>query len=91
MVARLASFRLPANPAKSLTPRPPNVRNGPNLEVTPNPTVCVEFENGVQLVPHATNPCKWTFSFQSVIGYGRVQELTADAERIAGLTQIMRH
>ena len=35
-VARLASFRLPANPVKSLTLRPPNVRKGPNLEVTPS-------------------------------------------------------
>ncbi len=35
VVARLASFRLPANPAKSLTPRPPNVHKCPNLEVTP--------------------------------------------------------
>ena len=42
-------------------------------------------------VPHATSPRKWTFAFQSVIGYGPAHELTADAERIAGLNQIMRH
>ena len=59
--------------------------------LTANPTVCVEFEHDVRLVPHDTSPCKWTFSFQSVIGYGRVHELTDAASKAAGLNQIMRH
>ena len=67
-------------------------REGRKIEfLTANPTVCIEFEHDVRLVPHDTSPCKWTFSFQSVIGYGRVQELTDAADKAAGLNQIMRH
>lgn len=67
-------------------------REGRKIEfLTANPNVCVEFEHDVRLVPHDTSPCKWTFSFQSVIGYGRVQELTDPANKVAGLNQIMRH
>jgi nitroimidazol reductase NimA-like FMN-containing flavoprotein (pyridoxamine 5'-phosphate oxidase superfamily) len=56
-----------------------------------NNRVCFEFEHDVQLVRHDSNPCKWTFSFQSVIGYGSVWELTDAAEKIEGLNHIMRH
>jgi hypothetical protein len=56
-----------------------------------NNRVCVEFEHGVQLVRHESSPCKWTFSFQSVIGYGTVWELTDAAEKLDGLNHIMRH
>ena len=56
-----------------------------------NDRVCLEFEHGVQLIRNDNNPCKWTFSFQSVIGYGRVRELTELPERTAGLNQIMKH
>ena len=59
--------------------------------LTANPRVCVEFEHGVQLLRHDSNPCKWSFSFQSVIGYGTVRELTELPEKTAGLLQIMRH
>jgi nitroimidazol reductase NimA-like FMN-containing flavoprotein (pyridoxamine 5'-phosphate oxidase superfamily) len=53
--------------------------------------VCFEFEHGVKLVPHAEDPCKWTFSFQSVIGYGRIQELVSAREKTEGLNQVMGH
>jgi len=56
-----------------------------------NNRVCFEVEHGVQVVRHDSNPCKWTFSFQSVIGYGTVLELTEPSEKIAGLNHIMRH
>ena len=59
--------------------------------MTANNRVCFEFEHGVQLIRHDSNPCKWTFSFQSVIGYGTVRELTELAERTAGLNQVMQH
>ncbi len=55
-----------------------------------NDRVCVEFERGVQVLPN-DNPCEWTFSFQSVIGYGSVQELTEPNDKVSGLNQIMRH
>jgi uncharacterized protein len=55
-----------------------------------NNRVCVEFERGVRVIPH-DNPCEWTFSFQSVIGYGAVHELTEPADKVLGLNHIMRH
>jgi len=59
--------------------------------LTANPQVCFEFEHGVEVVRHDSNPCQWTFSFQSVIGYGTVVELMTTAEKIEGVNHIMRH
>ena len=59
--------------------------------MTANDRVCFEFEHGVQLIQHDNNPCKWSFSFQSVIGYGTVRELTELPEKTAGLNQMMKH
>jgi nitroimidazol reductase NimA-like FMN-containing flavoprotein (pyridoxamine 5'-phosphate oxidase superfamily) len=56
-----------------------------------NNHVCFEFEHGVELLRHDSNPCKWSFSFQSIIGYGTVWELTDPADKIEGLNHIMRH
>ena len=56
-----------------------------------NDQICFEFEHGVQLIRNESNPCKWTFSFQSVIGYGTVRELTDLPEKAAGLNQMMTH
>jgi len=55
-----------------------------------NPRVCFEFEHQVRLKPHESAPCNWSFSFQSVIGYGTIRELTAPLEIIEGLNLIMR-
>ncbi len=54
-----------------------------------NNRVCFEFETGVRIVPHDTKPCKWSFSFQSVIGLGTAGELLSAEEKIHGLTWIM--
>ena len=59
--------------------------------LTANPRVCFEFEHGVELIRHDSDPCKWTVSFQSVIGYGIVGELATPAEKAEGLNHIMRH
>jgi nitroimidazol reductase NimA-like FMN-containing flavoprotein (pyridoxamine 5'-phosphate oxidase superfamily) len=59
--------------------------------MTANDRVCFEFEHGVQLIQHDINPCKWSFSFQSVIGYGTVQELTELSEKRDGLNHLMKH
>ena len=56
-----------------------------------NDQICFEFEHGVQLIRNESNPCKWTFSFQSVIGYGTVRELTDLPEKTAGLNHLMKH
>jgi nitroimidazol reductase NimA-like FMN-containing flavoprotein (pyridoxamine 5'-phosphate oxidase superfamily) len=57
--------------------------------IAANSSVCFEFEHGVQVLPDGSSPCKWSFSFQSVIGYGNVHELTAPAAKAEGLHRIM--
>lgn len=54
-----------------------------------NKNVCFEFESGVRVVSNETKPCNWSFSFQSVIGFGKVAELSAPEDKIKGLTYIM--
>ena len=67
-------------------------REGSKLEfIAANDLVCVEFEHGVELKTSDSSPCRWTFSFQSVIGYGRVRELTGHDAKVAGLDRIMAH
>jgi nitroimidazol reductase NimA-like FMN-containing flavoprotein (pyridoxamine 5'-phosphate oxidase superfamily) len=54
-----------------------------------NDRVCFEFERNVRLERDPEIACKWTFAFESVIGYGTVSELTDPAEKARGLDQIM--
>ena len=56
-----------------------------------NPSVCFEFEGDISLVTDSNDPCKWTFLYQSVIGFGVIRELTVKEEKIYGLNQIMLH
>jgi len=51
--------------------------------------VCFEFEHKLQLAPDQKDPCKWTFSFQTVIGYGKIHELMEKDQKINGLSHIM--
>ena len=55
-----------------------------------NNRVCFEFEHGVKLMPDDDTPCEWSFSFQSVIGYGRISEMLTDEEKINGLNYIIQ-
>jgi uncharacterized protein len=55
-----------------------------------NPRVCFEFEHDVRLVSHESDPCNWTFSYQSVIGSGTVRELVDQTEKGEGLLEVMR-
>lgn len=59
--------------------------------MTANPRACVQFERNVRLVTDDEDACAWTFSFESVIGFGTVVESTDADGRIRGLNQIMRH
>jgi nitroimidazol reductase NimA-like FMN-containing flavoprotein (pyridoxamine 5'-phosphate oxidase superfamily) len=56
----------------------------------PGARVCFELEREVVLRPHPTDPCEWTFSFQSVIGYGTLAELEGETEKQDALVKIMR-
>jgi len=59
--------------------------------INSNPRVCVEFERNVRLVTDESDPCRWSFSFESVIGYGAAVELRDQEEKAHGLNQIMLH
>ena len=54
-----------------------------------NNRVCFEFERNVRLQTHPETACKWTFAFESVIGYGTVSELIGPVEKSRGLDQVM--
>ena len=56
-----------------------------------NPNVCFEFERNVRIVPHADSACKWGAVFESVIGFGTIQEVTENEDKQYGLQCIMRH
>jgi nitroimidazol reductase NimA-like FMN-containing flavoprotein (pyridoxamine 5'-phosphate oxidase superfamily) len=54
-----------------------------------NPRVCFELERNVRLEGGGNDPCDWTFSYESVIGYGTLGELVETEDRIFGLNRIM--
>lgn len=54
-----------------------------------NDRVCFEFETDTKIVTHETIGCKWTTSFKSVIGYGKMKRITDDLGAIHALNQIM--
>lgn len=56
-----------------------------------NSRVCFELENNVSLQTDDRDACKWTFEFESVIGYGSISELETAEDRARGLNQIMLH
>jgi nitroimidazol reductase NimA-like FMN-containing flavoprotein (pyridoxamine 5'-phosphate oxidase superfamily) len=65
---------------------------GRKLEfIEANNRVCFEFEANVELRADEGDACKWTFEFESVIGYGTISELKSAGEKARGLNQIMRH
>jgi uncharacterized protein len=66
-------------------------RTGLKLDfIAANPGVCFEFEQGVTLVPHPSDPCAWSFSYRCVVGNGTVRELIETAGKHDGLLQVMR-
>jgi len=59
--------------------------------IAANNQVCFEFEHDIKVVPNDNVPCKWTFSFYSVIGFGIIEELTEIHLKSNAFNQIMRH
>jgi len=55
-----------------------------------NPQVCFEFERNVELRRDPESACKWSFDFESVIGYGTLGELVEPAQQEHALNEIMR-
>ncbi len=59
--------------------------------ITANPRVCFVMERNVRLVAGESGPCKWTFKYESVIGYGKIEELIDLNDKNMGLSEIVRH
>jgi nitroimidazol reductase NimA-like FMN-containing flavoprotein (pyridoxamine 5'-phosphate oxidase superfamily) len=59
--------------------------------IAANDRVCFELEHEVRLIPNDADPCRWSFSFFSVIGFGRIEEITDRRGKVDALNQIMKH
>ncbi len=67
-------------------------KSGRKIEfIETNNRVCFELEDNVSLHVDEGDACKWTFEFESVIGYGTVTELETAQDKARGLNQIMFH
>ena len=55
-----------------------------------NNRVCFEVDTDVQLVP-ADDPCKFTVTYHSVIGFGKAVLLDNRKEKVRALNAIMEH
>jgi len=67
-------------------------KSGRKIEfIEANSRVCFELEDNVSLQADDGDACKWTFAFESVIGYGTITELETAEDRARGLNQIMLH
>lgn len=49
------------------------------------------MECSTGLVARTPEPCDWSFSFESIIGFGQARELERPEEKKEGLMQIIRH
>ena len=67
-------------------------KHGRKIEMmNANPRACVQFEREVELVTDDDDACAWTFTFESVIGFGSIVELEDETSKTRGLNQIMKH
>jgi nitroimidazol reductase NimA-like FMN-containing flavoprotein (pyridoxamine 5'-phosphate oxidase superfamily) len=55
-----------------------------------NPQVCFEFERHVEIRRDLQIACKWSFDFESVIGFGTIAELLSPEDKKFALNEIMR-
>ena len=56
-----------------------------------NNLVCFEFDVDVKTIEDKAIPCKWTSAYKSVIGYGKMIELTEFDDQENAINQIMLH
>jgi nitroimidazol reductase NimA-like FMN-containing flavoprotein (pyridoxamine 5'-phosphate oxidase superfamily) len=55
-----------------------------------NNHVCFAMDTGHEIV-EGKNGCDWGAKFTSIVGYGHVDIITEKADKINGLTSIMKH
>ncbi len=58
--------------------------------MTRNARVSFAMERHVRLIADESDPCRFTFAFESVLGMGHVQEVTDLNKKQYGLNQIMQ-
>jgi uncharacterized protein len=56
-----------------------------------NPDVCFEVESKADLMKHETDACKFSVSYQSVIGFGEALEIAGNDEKRKALNIMMEH
>lgn len=67
-------------------------KNGRKIDfIKANNLVCFEFDIDVKTIEDKAIPCKWTSSYKSVIGYGKMTELTEYKKQENAINQIMLH
>jgi len=67
-----------------------SAKSGKKMDIlSVNNNVCFEFESGVEILSDEVKPCNWSFTFQSVIGFGKAEELSSREDKIKGLKHIM--
>ncbi|MGD2148463.1 MAG: pyridoxamine 5'-phosphate oxidase family protein [Anaerolineae bacterium] len=65
-------------------------RRGRKIEfIAANPRVCFEVEGEVMATPDSEDACEWGFSYESVVGYGTISELTSPDGKAYGLDRVM--
>jgi nitroimidazol reductase NimA-like FMN-containing flavoprotein (pyridoxamine 5'-phosphate oxidase superfamily) len=57
--------------------------------IAENPNVCFEMDCSHELKPGDT-PCEYSMNYESIIGSGQIVKCAEKADKIHGLTQIMR-
>ncbi|MDP8299715.1 MAG: pyridoxamine 5'-phosphate oxidase family protein [Candidatus Tantalella remota] len=55
-----------------------------------NPNVCFEMESEAEVVKHETDPCKFNFSYRSVIGFGEATEVKGNDEKRKALNVLIK-
>jgi hypothetical protein len=65
-------------------------RRGKKIDfIAANPRVCFECERNVQLLTNSSDPCGWSFSYESVVGHGTISELVSHEDKAYALSQIV--
>ncbi len=68
-----------------------SAREGTKIDfMEKNRRACFNMVREVRLVPHETDGCKWTISFESVLGFGAIEEIVSPVAKAAALNWIMR-
>jgi nitroimidazol reductase NimA-like FMN-containing flavoprotein (pyridoxamine 5'-phosphate oxidase superfamily) len=66
-------------------------REGKKIDILKkNPEVCFEMDGAHRLI-EGPEPASYSFAYESVIGFGRVEFLEGDEEKTYGLNRLMVH